>query len=660
MDLPHKNDNMPMANVSEYDSHKNLYKKAKYSHLPESLLKEKDFTMEQEKNGEYSRTEGVDQDFVAVKKNTKGESVILREVSQNFNSKSSSCESVMATSLSNVNGTAAHKNNSPPGLHGSEGIIKGCSEVDTGFQKDIVVEGRIFDDCQCFNLEDTGRSEREQYNCKQCAEVFLLRRDYIEHVLKCHTTEEKGLCSVCNKPLSKKFSSGDYKKISNLNQTSRDSDTHDNHLASHSEDKIFSCDECGKKCPSKFGCKNCGKNSNGDSALYVNEQIITDSQSYKNDSEKSLTTSSNLDAHQEVQSEEKLYICNVCNHSFAKEEHLQSHMQTHVEGNFYRCDQCNKTFLQASSHRTHMKTHTENSNYECETCGELFTLKSTLQVHLMKHQKDKPYKCTLCEKCFSYPSTLKTHMKVHLEIKPSPTVGESGEIIQESPSHGHRNTKKKQHQCEVCSRVFSLKNTLIVHMRRHSGEKPFKCTICDKGFTQSSALKIHMRTHTGDKPYSCGVCGLKFTYNYALQKHALVHKEAVETEEEGSENDLEGNIFELGAYDEEDIAANKAQYESVKRKILQILERAKARPAIADEEEEGIINEEEESIINEEEESIINEEEESIMNEEEESIINEEEESIIKEEEESIIKEEEESIINDEEASRDTVCNESN
>ncbi|XP_064100775.1 zinc finger protein OZF-like [Macrobrachium nipponense] len=353
--------------------------------------------------------------------------------------------------------------------------------------RDDAAERGALEECQCTidteekeEKEDDSKSKRKQCICKLCDEMFLSKKNYREHVYKCHPIKEEGVCLFCKKSLPKTSSSGD-----------------------------------------------CRKNS------------------------------------------------------FAQQDDLQSHIQTHTEKTLYHCNLCNKNFSQASSHRTHMKTHNENSHFECDSCGETFTLNSTLQVHLMKHQKDKAYKCTLCEKCFTHPSTLKTHMKVHTNVKPSPSAGESGESIRVKASPGRPKSKKKQHQCEVCSRIFTLKNTLIVHMRRHSGEKPFKCSVCEKGFSQSSTLKIHMRTHTGDKPYNCGICGQKFTYNYALQKHALIHREAADTEEDGSEYDLEGNIFELGAYDDDDIAANKAQYEEVKRKIFQTLARAKARIAQA-------------------------------------------------------------------------------
>ncbi|XP_064100774.1 zinc finger protein 436-like [Macrobrachium nipponense] len=601
MELPHKKDvdSISGANVSMDDSFPKIYKKPKYSHPKEcfSSRKEMDFVVEREENGEYPRTEQFSQDCKPVVKDTKEEkSAILREVSQNNTSKSSSYLTALPSSgdVSDVNGRVLQKNYPKSELQKSESD-RVCNEVDAGhLQRDDAAERGALEECQCTidteekeEKEDDSKSKRKQCICKLCDEMFLSKKNYREHVYKCHPIKEEGVCLFCKKSLPKTSSSGDCRKTGNLmkkhyicnicGQTFDGSDALDNHITSHSDVKTFHCNKCGKKCASLNTCKDCGNNSSGESAFCVNREI-------KNDCEKSLITSSSLDTHQEVQLGGKSYVCNICNDSFAQQDDLQSHIQTHTEKTLYHCNLCNKNFSQASSHRTHMKTHNENSHFECDSCGETFTLNSTLQVHLMKHQKDKAYKCTLCEKCFTHPSTLKTHMKVHTNVKPSPSAGESGESIRVKASPGRPKSKKKQHQCEVCSRIFTLKNTLIVHMRRHSGEKkkkPFKCSVCEKGFSQSSTLKIHMRTHTGDKPYNCGICGQKFTYNYALQKHALIHREAADTEEDGSEYDLEGNIFELGAYDDDDIAANKAQYEEVKRKIFQTLARAKARIAQA-------------------------------------------------------------------------------
>lgn len=51
------------------------------------------------------------------------------------------------------------------------------------------------------------------------------------------------------------------------------------------------------------------------------------------------------------------------------------------------------------------------------------------------------------------------------------------------------------------------------------GERPYKCTVCTKGFTKKSNLDIHMQTHSGERPYECNLCIRKFTQSNMLKAH---------------------------------------------------------------------------------------------------------------------------------------------
>ena len=71
-------------------------------------------------------------------------------------------------------------------------------------------------------------------------------------------------------------------------------------------------------------------------------------------------------------------------------------------------------------------------------------------------------------------------------------------------------TKQKPYGCSLCTKSFSSKRDLKIHMRVHTGEKPFSCSQCTKSFVAKNDLKKHLRVHTSEKPFSCSQCSKSF------------------------------------------------------------------------------------------------------------------------------------------------------
>ncbi|KAK7080588.1 hypothetical protein SK128_000480 [Halocaridina rubra] len=52
-------------------------------------------------------------------------------------------------------------------------------------------------------------------------------------------------------------------------------------------------------------------------------------------------------------------------------------------------------------------------------------------------------------------------------------------------------SRKAEHQCPYCFKIFGLRTDLKRHLRTHTGEKPFVCKYCDF----RTALKGNLKRH---------------------------------------------------------------------------------------------------------------------------------------------------------------------
>uniref|UniRef100_A0A1A7XYB2 Zinc finger protein 646 n=1 Tax=Iconisemion striatum TaxID=60296 RepID=A0A1A7XYB2_9TELE len=108
-------------------------------------------------------------------------------------------------------------------------------------------------------------------------------------------------------------------------------------------------------------------------------------------------------APDDMESDERPYVCDLCSCAYKHASSLLNHKLTHRIGDF-KCDFCSKPYTNYMSLRNHMRIHGQK-RYMCDLCGKAFRLARYLRNHQRIHD-DGPnrFDCPSC--CKSYRTML--------------------------------------------------------------------------------------------------------------------------------------------------------------------------------------------------------------------------------------------------------------
>lgn len=136
-----------------------------------------------------------------------------------------------------------------------------------------------------------------------------------------------------------------------------------------------------------------------------------------------------------------------------------------------------------------------------------------------------PFCCPHCPNSFKRRTDYLRHQRnVHLD-----------ELEKEEPGQQLRKRRARrgaagapanplEHICHICAMKFSLRTSLLAHLRRHLGQRTHACSECPKKFFNSTSLRVHMRSHTKELPYVCEHCARGFVNASKLNQHVKRHQ----------------------------------------------------------------------------------------------------------------------------------------
>ncbi|XP_078126165.1 uncharacterized protein LOC144530458 isoform X1 [Sander vitreus] len=180
------------------------------------------------------------------------------------------------------------------------------------------------------------------------------------------------------------------------------------------DEKTFSCSDCGKRFECKAWLKQHMRTHTGEKPFSCSV------------CKKSFAKSGNLQAHMRTHTGEKRLSCSVCQKKFSHNTHVKNHMRSHTGEKPFSCSVCKISFTRKDSLQKHVRTHTGEKPFPCSVCKKSFAQSYTLQVHMRIHTGEKPFSCSVCKELFAHKINLHVHMRTHTGEKPLDDQSQTG------------------------------------------------------------------------------------------------------------------------------------------------------------------------------------------------------------------------------------------
>uniref|UniRef100_A0A1I8P3J5 Protein krueppel n=1 Tax=Stomoxys calcitrans TaxID=35570 RepID=A0A1I8P3J5_STOCA len=181
-------------------------------------------------------------------------------------------------------------------------------------------------------------ADEQKIHCPHCPQFFKRRKNYVRHLLTCHSKEAECLSAE------------------------------DKELAKTKNYKRGICPYCGE--------------SFTQASLIIHIRRHTGHNPYKCDScDKAFPRRQDLKIHQRMHTGERPHQCHLCAKSFTRANKLARHMRIHTGSRPYKCTKCDRSFTQSNDLKIHIRRHTGERPYKCNVCAESFICGTALKTH---------------------------------------------------------------------------------------------------------------------------------------------------------------------------------------------------------------------------------------------------------------------------------------
>ncbi len=219
-------------------------------------------------------------------------------------------------------------------------------------------------------------------------------------------------------------------------------------------------------------------------------------------------------------------------------EHSQDSLEDNSDLGLVKCECCDVNFETVAKVKNHrrkielqkrkQKLLERHRNYKrtllsCRQCFKIFYTLKALKRHTKLSHKSKIYQCFKCDKVLIDIQSFAFHMHGHRAKSREPKKSSvsilpklwchhcHARFLDSSSFQDHLKSKHsspqaksqtERGQCQICSKVFYTKGSMLPHLKEAHGFPDKKCLICGKEFTRDDSVVRHLRNVHCDEDFS--------------------------------------------------------------------------------------------------------------------------------------------------------------